>query len=435
MTTPHDRIIDQAPSRGQRVLRASRYLLAILVLVFAVVTYDVGNPRWGVLSVAIGLSVLVAQFINVPLLRVYGIWLGIFYVLQSLVSPLIIDDDFKTLTPNIDQKFDVAQGLPGIEGVQHLTTDALGFRTTKSIDYDNPAPLRIFAIGGSTTEQLFLDDRETSSHLLQVLLEANLNAPVEVINTGVSGLRAIHHVATLRVTSGYHPDIALILIGVNDWNLHIATANRDIGTGEYEPFATSLLQQLKLRQTLAGTVIERIQAALAPSDISQASGKKTLRYLDQGGDFRFPRGSLALDKKIEFRPSSVSAPYAKSLRKIMAECRKLAVTCVFATQPHGYQAGADADFKTSFWGTPPLESYTLTFDSMGHIAETYNRYLQAQADENGFPMCDIAAGMAPSFANFYDDVHFNENGARRAAALLLPCVLPVAQRVLMNKGQ
>ena len=67
-----------------------------------------------------------------------------------------------TLQPNLVEVIDVqGDGMPGIEGVQRITTDALGYRVNRPIDYERPAGLRVFAIGGSTTEDIHLDDHRT----------------------------------------------------------------------------------------------------------------------------------------------------------------------------------------------------------------------------------------------------------------------------------
>ena len=75
-------------------------------------------------------------------------------------------------------------GIAGVAGIQRITTDTKGFRVTKNIDYESKSAFRIFAIGGSTTEQIFLDDKTTWTHLLQEKFSEHF--PVEVINTGVS---------------------------------------------------------------------------------------------------------------------------------------------------------------------------------------------------------------------------------------------------------
>src|SRR5687768_11483310 len=48
-----------------------------------------------------------------------------------------------------------------------------------------------------------------------------MNRPVEVVNTGVAGLRAEQILTTFETAAEFHPDLMIILTGINDWNHHI----------------------------------------------------------------------------------------------------------------------------------------------------------------------------------------------------------------------
>jgi hypothetical protein len=155
--------------------------------------------------------------------------------LLLLVNFAITPVDFKrtpsgylTLPANLDYRLEVdGDGMPGFTGVQNISTDALGFRTTKKIDYQNKGnAYRVFTIGGSTTEEIYTDDQKTWSALLEGHLAKTLGKEVEVINTGFAGLRAPHHYKTLEHILRYKPDAAIFLMGINDWNHHIKAAIR-----------------------------------------------------------------------------------------------------------------------------------------------------------------------------------------------------------------
>ncbi len=68
--------------------------------------------------------------------------------------------------------------------------------------------------------------------------------------------------------------------------------------------------------------------------------------------------------------------------------------------------------------TPFREDYTLDLTSMGGIADLYNQYLIRFARKQGHDLIDLAAAMPAGTASFYDDVHFNTEGARRVANVL-----------------
>ena len=141
------------------------------------------------------------QFCRFQYSREWALLLAAFLVLQTAVTPFLLKKQYKHLAPNIRTSINVVEGLPGISGLQTITTDHMGFRVTKSIDYAHKKGWRLFAIGASTTEEIYLDDYKTWTHLLQEKLEHARGGPVEVINTGVAGLRLAHHITNLGTHS------------------------------------------------------------------------------------------------------------------------------------------------------------------------------------------------------------------------------------------
>ena len=81
--------------------------------------------------------------------------------------------------------------------------------------------LRVISIGGSTTAQPNVDDNKTWSNLVGEEISNFTDKNVEVINTGVMGLRAMHHYLSLKRTKIYKPDLIIFLMGINDWNYHV----------------------------------------------------------------------------------------------------------------------------------------------------------------------------------------------------------------------
>jgi lysophospholipase L1-like esterase len=425
MSKQNDTESERLPERPNHSATKWRIGLGLLVFGFTLLSHDDQYARWWYLSLFMGTSVLVLQFSRLTLLRVYALWFGLFLVGQSLVSIYLLNQNYVTLLPNQDRSFTVSASRIGIEGVQHLSTDELGFRTTRDINYSEAAPLRIFAIGGSTTEQILLDDKSTFTHLLQEELERSLGFDVEVINTGVSGLRALNHIATLERVVDYHPDMIIILLGVNDWNRHIILNFPDDIPEEVKNGGVVGWQSaIRLRNTLLGQVVLRIQTR---TTATAGSADTPLENTDLDGPVGISAlpsvGSLDRKDQRRFRPDEVSPEYAHHLSMLLSKCAEQAIPCLMVTQPSAYKADAGVDIERSFWMTPPYAGYTLDLESMIQLAAMYNRHLSAAAAAQGISVCDIDADMAPTFEYFYDDVHFNTGGAQRVFQLLLPCVL------------
>ena len=392
-------------------LKIFQWLFAAAILLLGVYISWGGKTKWIIIGNAVHALPLISLLLPWKKLRLTMLWFGVFLILQDGYTLYTNKAElYKTLPPGMHDRLNISGNiLRGIAGLQEITTDGKGYRVTKEIDYSADEPYRIFAIGASTTEQIYLDDRETWTHLLQEELGGN----VEIINTGVSGLRAEHHLATLQHILPYHPDMALFLIGVNDWNKHVR-----------EHFGSRHYQRNKFRHSLTVVAIRDAIANMrqsAKKAAGQLPDKDAVR--EENGDYYIGKmGSLNKERVENWQPSEVHDSYKKTLAKIAAACRKGKITCVFLSQPHGYAENLPKDYTDHYWMTPNGEKFTLDLPSLIHVAELYNDYLKDFACENGFPFIDLAARIPPGFESFYDDVHFNESGARAVAAALAPAL-------------
>ena len=393
-------------------------LFSILMLFFGIITSFYANLKWILIVIILYGATIVFQFFRKKLFRIYGLWFGVFLVVQTLLSPVVFNNSFKTLKPLLKRVIDVRNGVPGLYGIQHITADAKGFRTTKNLNYaaKNKNVYRIFAIGGSTTEQLLLDDLRTWTHLLQENLDSHFqHTDIQVINTGVSGTRLCHHYRTLKEIAEFHPDMVLFLVGLNDWSYHIML--------HFNP-----LMPLSFDRTLLGKFIRRtFYNILAYMDGSAKDDK--IEVFD-GTDYATKRNSLSREDKRQFRPISVSTNYSKYLKRIVSFCNNERIPCAFFTQPNGYHNLAALQYKKGFWMTPPETKYTLDLESMIYISQLYNNYLVHFTSGSGVEVFDLSKMIPGSYAVMYDECHFNTKGAKEVSRHLSTFLQPIiAKRV------
>ncbi len=346
-------------------------------------------------------------------------------VVMNLFSPLVnfIGEPVTTLQPNLRQQVRIAGGAVfGVDGIQTITTDSKGYRTNTPIDYarKDPDTLRIIAIGGSTTEDIYLDDAKTWTSLLAARLSKALNRPVEMINTGVSGLRAKHHLSTLRESEKFSPDIAIVMLGINDWNRQIKLAQHSTFQKVY-----SVLGRLSVIETVLFRAI-RMALASAINLLKPAATvrEETLAYR------RSQHDSLSRKDVRSFEVSEVPKDYQSSVDGISAECRKRHMLCFFVDQPTAYDSTIEPVLKRRLWMTPPDEEYTLSLSDMSGIAKFYNAWLEREAKKDGMEFCGVAKDVAPTSEFFFDDCHFNERGAQRIARLVAACMEPRIRALL-----
>jgi lysophospholipase L1-like esterase len=371
---------------------------------------------------ALGLALANSRF---EMLRLLGVSIVLLFIANQALSPFLMarlqDKEFVTLGPNIDRQIKlVGDVMPGIEGIQRITTDTKGFRTTLPVDYQRkPAgALRVFAIGASSTEQIYLDDRKTWTHLLQEDLTAALRTRVEVVNTGVSGLRSPHHLATLHHIAPYQPDLVLILMGANDWNHHILETMDDSRRGPVRWW-----RAMNYPDTALVFASRQVRAALRRAG-QAVPGEPASRKVEEFDGSYYSKQNDSLNRPHRPFPAEirVSPDYAVATSQLVAACGRLKLRCLFLTQPTAYDPAIEPALKRRLWMTPPSANFTLSLAEMAQFARAYNRSLLETVQSLGGEACDVAPAFAPTTRHFYDDCHFNENGARAMANAIQACI-------------
>jgi len=323
----------------------------------------------------------------------------------SFNSKYNISSHLKSLEPNHYNRLEViGDVMPGFSGVNTLSTDSKGYRTTKKIVYDDANKYRIFSVGGSTTVQVYVDDKETWTAHLENFLEANFNEGIETINTGVSGLRAVNHLATLKYTESFHPDLYLFLVGVNDWNNHIVSSFKNI------------------RRTLLYYFLNRARVIINFKNDSFSETKKNIIEKVNGDYYSSQNNSLEKNDRRTLNLEDVSKDYKIVMNKIAKKCNENNYKCMFITQPTAYSVQINEELRSRLWMTPPNQNYTLDLKSLIQISNLYNYWLRVFSDSNNLLFCDLANKIEPSIKFLYDDVHFNENGSKKVAKVIAECI-------------
>lgn len=410
---------------------AISFIAAIALLFFAIVTFDSQSPTWSWAALVIYSAPLVSLIFPWPTVRYYVFLFVIFIFIQTII-PAVVRSDYYFAQPNFKKSLNYAVGsIPGVSaGIHNLTTDEMGYRSTSKIDYSKKfSGVRIFTIGGSTTQMLDMDDQKTWSALLGFKLNAELGeGSVEVINAGLAGTRAEQSVGTLRYIRRFHPDIAIILVGTNDWRRHIidtVLAEKNIAQVK-QPW-----EKFSLKNSLIGSIVyswkvksnvssEREISNFSPRKISR---EEKLLACRQGEDLHLP----------DSFPQSVAKSFATALDNVEKECNRQNLRCVVMTQPHGYKEEAKGDYREGLscnnrWGYPavPLPpGLTYVFrdvERMGAIAEYYNDYVRARFKESSVKLCDLSKEIPGTEKYFYDEVHYTELGSNAVADLVHECI-------------
>ena len=342
-------------------------------------------------------------------------------------------DHFGVWPEHLDLTLHPAPGvLPGVEGPARFTTNADGLRA----EARRPEhAYRILAIGGSTTESLYLDDAETWPRLLQEQLgAARGRADVWVGNAGKSGLNSRHHVVQVLQLLPQLPqiDVLLLLVGVNDLH-HRLSRDADFRPIDQEPRSAfselyvrafdvrpepqSLWQPVQLLRRMAQLRArwdgEDPPVALVQDDAGRIY-EKWRRHRREASHWRSELPDL----------NSALREYAANLHTIADVAQRHGASVVFVTQPVMWHAQLSPAQRALLWlggvgdfqREPGHEYYRVEALSRG-MAQ-YNAALLEVCALRGLDCVDLAGALLRDTRIFYDDCHFNEAGSRRVASLL-----------------
>ncbi|HEX5727136.1 MAG TPA: SGNH/GDSL hydrolase family protein [Longimicrobiaceae bacterium] len=300
-------------------------------------------------------------------------------------------------------------GLPGMDGrPRRFTVNHLGYRGD-SLAMPKPAgELRVFMVGGSTTECIFLDDAEA----VTAVLERRLNqgraggTRVKVYGAGKSGDRSYDHVAMVAHRIAHlQPDVIVVFAGIND--LAAAMMGRDylVRSGVEGGTRLDAFDLVKVAATELH-LPRLLHRALTPED------PRRIYSTSQYGKLARQHAQLPLSPR---RPVTNVAPYAENLATLMGIARAQGARAVLMTQQSTWNS-PDPRAAAWHWLTGGRERFRAEW--MAAALEEYNQAVREVGRRQEVPVFDLARALPGTMDYFYDDVHFNVRGAEAAGTLL-----------------
>lgn len=341
-----------------------------------------------------------------------------------------------------------ARHFPGITGVARFTTNSLGLRG-EEIPADSSA-VRVLAVGGSTTENLFLDDSETWMALLQRGIDPLPDGRrVWVGSAGRSGMNARDHVVQLGRLLEQLPriDLVVVLVGVNDVTVTLAQGDTFRPPPPLTDPAALARAEARAFAIVPGAMHEAITtarsgawyhrmalwqlAARIRADLRKRSRTVGLEQDPRGGSFRRWREyrSRATTLRDTLPDLSIALrQYGRNLDSLATLAATFGVPMVFLTQPSMWRGDLDSASTRLLWfgGLGDFQrQQSSTYFSVAALARAmaaFNGELLASCARTGARCLDLAALVPRDSLHFYDDVHFNESGAAAVGAALVPWI-------------
>ena len=321
--------------------------------------------------------------------------------------------------------------MPGISGESRFITNADGLRGD---ELGSEHTFRILAIGGSTTECTYLDQSEVWTTLLQETLSSRdrTRRRVWVGNAGVSETTAAHHVVALQrlPLRKLHVDVIVVLVGVNDLIRRLSHEGlsgdatfaqptepdalaADVFRGSYyvcreDPLykRTALWQMVRqMKQRQSSEHVEDDRGAV------YATWREHRRLASEMRS-DLPNLSLALQE------------YARHLNEMVDLSKQLGIRLVLVTQPTMWRSNLPEELQGLLWlgGIGDFQKdvgrpyYSVSALQKG--MQSFNDVLLGVCKDRHVNCFDLDAVLEKDTSVFYDDAHFNENGARKVADAL-----------------
>jgi hypothetical protein len=282
-----------------------------------------------------------------------------------------------------------------------VSINAFGFRGPTPHTFEKPpGAIRVIVQGGSTTEDIFVDDGRTWPEQLENKLNAALKTDrIEVINMGTSGYTSWNCVADLTLNGlSLKPDVVVAYHGVNDFRKTMARMN-DLQPIEayvkYEDRETCWLSRLLCQSC----ILDQLNRA----------------YYYQGGA-RSRAHCLAYwhdPDKIDVDLTGIEEPTNQALEELLALARQHSFKLVIGRQATLMKPTHSEDEVPRLWRLfrwkcqgkclswkSFLEGRSRVVDSQKHFAE-----------KHGLPYIDTEARVPKTIEYFVDDAHTLELGA------------------------
>ncbi len=367
---------------------------------------------------------------GVGIVKRNGIWIGLSIIIAVVMTEIALTLFFPIADPNAgrksclpEMKYIESQFFPNEAYVfypekelSHMgerarfTTDNMGFRGRDLLMPKPADEYRVFMVGGSTTECLYLDDEATITANLEQLMNARRadNMTVRVYNAGKGGDKSYDHIAMISQRIVYlQPDMIILFAGIND--LLAAMADADYLHYPAKRRTGYAISDLVGLLATEFQIPRRVWAIFHPRsdcDIRQAvpfhSNYKNLVRL---------RKSNPLSPS---PPQTNIAAFDTNLRTIIGICRANNIDLVMLTQPTTWNSRLDPGVAAWHWMNCCNEVSFREAD-MDRALEQYNDVTRRLASEFKISLVDLGRALPKSSEIMYDDCHFNLNGARIAA--------------------
>lgn len=308
--------------------------------------------------------------------------------------------------------------FPRVDKEILVSTNSLGFRGPEP-PADFASALTILAVGGSTTESLYVSDGKTWPDRVGQDLGGFFSG-LWVDNAGLDGHSTFGHQLLLEQRiARLKPNVLLFLIGINDVGRDdLKAVDAALVAGGGAGAWGAVVRWAAERSAVVSTALNlmRYRDARKMNRVHKNLEVRWARVLTP--DRERSRALVALHRE-RYVPA-----YASRVHALVARSRALGMEPVLITQPALYGNVVDPGTKV-FLGTLEVDAEQQLHGGLAwNLLELYNDVLREEGRSSGVLVIDLAAELPKDSRLFYDFVHFNNDGSAAVARIVAGRLCP-----------
>lgn len=310
------------------------------------------------------------------------------------------------LVRNQQWQFDVSKLYPRAEKTRY-TRDENAFRG----EYSAPEEIDILTVGGSTTDQRYIDDAETWQAAMRTAFK-NSGRDINIVNAGVDGQSTLGHLKNFSLWFANIPNLTpryiLFYIGVNDFYRTEADKRFDALESNWKQDIKNRSALYYLWRTLYGTYHASVVNPVA--HVKGGIKAEELKWTDKG----------LIEQNYAHLMAVQLENYASRIKALAKEAKKLGATPIFVTQKTR-QYKVEAGKVLGITNKPDVyQNMQANGVDKFYMMNLLNATAMQTCAQIQKAICiDLASGLPLSIEeDYYDYVHNTPTGAQKIGEYL-----------------
>ncbi len=345
------------------------------------------------------------------------------------------NDNLYVWQPNLHHTFRPDSSIfCGVGGEKNFSINSQGFRGE---EFENNSNGKYLCLGGSTTECLYLDDKETWFHQLSIISRSEhrdeTNHQLSIGSIGKSGCTTRENFIQLKY---FVPQLGkingvILMVGLNDLMKRLSQDWLFDGNFKFTPeLENKFVNEIFLSTKNETVWWRRLQLFQLVQKFLHRTEKVEWENVqdDKGEIYKTWRehrqhASLIIDSLPDL--TSALNEYERNLQLIYDETQKQKIKLVLINQATSYKDSMNELENNLLWmgGIGEFQQEkNHAYYSTGALNQAMGMYNERMknfcATHPQIKFIDLASQLPKDTSVFYDDCHFNESGARKVAKII-----------------